>query len=45
MAYITYNKAWEKELDNIVSKKDKVPDININILKLQVHDTYEKTKN
>ena len=45
MAYITYNKAWQKELDNIVSKKYKVQDININQLRLQVHDTYEKTKN
>ena len=31
---------WESEFDNIVSKKDKVKDININQLKLEVHDTY-----
>ena len=39
MAYIPYNKLWESELDNIVSKKDRVQDLNINQLKLQVPDT------
>ena len=42
MAYISYNKLWESEFDNIVSKKDKVQDLNINQLKLEVHDTYKK---
>ena len=42
MAYISYNKLWEKEFDNIVSKRDKLQDMNINQLKLEVHDTYEK---
>ena len=42
MAYISYNKVWKSEFDNIVSKKDKVQDININQLKLEVHDTYKK---
>ena len=42
MAYIAYNKVWESEFDNIVSKRDKVQDLNINQLKLEVHDTFKK---
>ena len=42
MAYISYNKLWESEFDNIVSKTDKLQDLNINNLKLEVHDTYKK---
>ena len=42
MAYISYNKLWESEFDNIVSKRDKLQDLNINQLKLEVHDTYKK---
>ena len=42
MAYISYNKLWESELDGIVSKKDKLQDLNIKQLKLEVHDTYKK---
>ena len=42
MAYISYNKLWESEFDGIVSKRDKLQDLNINILKLKVHDTYKK---
>ena len=42
MAYITYSKPWESEFHNIVSEKDKVQELNINQLKLQVHDTYRK---
>ena len=42
MAYISYNKLWESELGDIVSKRDKLQDLNINQLKLDVHDTYEK---
>ena len=42
MAYISYNKLWESEFDNIVSKRDKLQDLNINNLKLEVHDTYQK---
>ena len=42
MAYISYNKLWESEFDGIVSKKDKLQDLNINNLKLEVHDTYKK---
>ena len=42
MAYISYNKLGESEFDNIVSKRDKVQDVNINQLKLEVHDIYKK---
>ena len=42
MAYISYNKLWESEFDGIVSKRDKLQDLNINKLKIEVHDTYEK---
>ena len=42
MAYISYNKIWEIELDVIVSKRDKLQDLNINNLKLEVYNTYKK---
>ena len=42
MAYISYNKLWESEFDNIISKRDKLQDLNTNHLKLKVHDTYKK---
>ena len=42
MAYISYNKLWESEFDCIVSKRDKLQDLYINQLKLEVHDTYKK---
>ena len=42
MAYISYNELWECEFDGIVSKRDKLQDLNINQLKLEVHDTYKK---
>ena len=42
MAYISFNKNWESEFDGIVSKRDKLQDLNINQLKLEVHDTYKK---
>ena len=42
MAYISYNKLSESEFDGIVSKRDKLQDLNINQLKLEVHDTYKK---
>ena len=42
MAYISYNKLWEREFDGIVSKRDKLQDLNIIQLKLEVHDTYIK---
>ena len=42
MGYTSYNKLREDDFDNIASKGDKLQDMNINQLKLQVHDTYEK---
>ena len=42
MAYIPYNKLWESEFDDIVSKRDKLQDLNINQLKLEVHGTYKR---
>ena len=42
MAYISYNKLWESEFDGIVSKRDKLQDLNINQLKFGVHDAYKK---
>ena len=44
MAYISYNKLWELEFDGIVSKRDKLQDLNINQLKFEVHDNYKKMK-
>ena len=40
MAYISSNKLWESECDNSVSKRDKLQDLYINQLKLEVHHTY-----
>ena len=42
MTYISYNKLWESEFDCIGSKRDKLQDLNINQLKLEVLDTYKK---
>ena len=42
MAYISYNNFWESEFDGIVSKRDKLQDLNISQLKLEVHDNYRK---
>ena len=42
MAYIFYNKLWESEVDNTVPKRDKLQDMNMNQVKLEVHDTYKK---
>ena len=42
MAYISYNKLWESDFDGIFSKRDKLQDLNINNLKLEVLDTYKK---
>ena len=42
MAYTSYNKLWEPEFDGIVSKRDKLQDLDINQLKFEVHDTYKK---
>ena len=35
---------WESEFGYIVSTRDKLQDLNINQLKLEVHDTYKKVK-
>ena len=42
MAYISYNNLWESEFDNVLSKRDKLQDLNINQIKLEVDDTYKK---
>ena len=42
MAHIFYNKLWESEFDGIVSKRDKLQDLNINQIKLEVHDSFKK---
>ena len=42
MAYISYIKLWENEFDKTVSNKDKVQEIKINQVKLEVKDTYKK---
>ena len=42
MAYISYNKLWESEFDGIVSKRDKLQDLNINQIKVEVNGTYKK---
>ena len=42
MAYISYNRLWESEFDNIVSKNDKLQDLNMNQPKIEVHDSYKK---
>ena len=42
MVYISYSKLWESEFDGIVSRRDKLQDLIINNLKLEVYDTYKK---
>ena len=42
MAYISYKKLWESEFVGIVSERDKLQDLNVNQLKLEVHDSYKK---
>ena len=42
MAYNSYNNLCESEFDGIVSKTDKLQDLTINQLKLELHDTYKK---
>ena len=44
MASKSDNKLWESEFDNIVSKRDKLQDLNINHLKLDVHDSFKKKR-
>ena len=42
MAYIPYNKLWESEFDNIISKRTKLQDLNFNQLILEVRDSLKK---
>ena len=42
MVYISCNKIWESQFDNIVSERDKLRDMNINQIKLEVYDTYKE---
>ena len=42
MAHISHKKLWEREFENIVSKRVKLQDLKYNQLKLELHDTYEK---
>ena len=42
MAYIYYNIYGKVNLITSFLKKDKLQDMNINQLKLEVHDTYKK---
>ena len=42
MAYISYKKYWVREFGNNSSKEDKIQDMNIDQLKLERHDTFEK---
>ena len=44
MAFNSYKKLWESEFGNIVSKMDKLQDLEINQIELEVHDTYKKDK-
>ena len=44
MAYVSYNKLWESEIDGIVSRRFKLQDLNISQLELEVQDTYKKMK-
>ena len=41
LAYISNNKLWPNEFDGMVSKREKLQDLNVNQLKLEVHDTYK----
>ena len=38
----SYNNLWDSEFNGIVSKRDKLQDLNSNQLKLEVNDTYKK---
>ena len=40
MAFMSFKKLQESEIDGIVSKRDKLQDLHINQLKLEVYDTY-----
>ena len=40
MAYISYIKLWGSDIDGIVSKSDKLQDLNIS--QFELHDIYKK---
>ena len=42
MVFISYKKLWESEVDGIVSKRDKLQDATISLLKIEVHGSYKK---
>ena len=42
MDYISYNKLWESEFDNMVCKRDKLQDLKLGHLKFEVYDTHKK---
>ena len=42
MAFIGYKGLWESDFDGIVSIRDKLLDLNVNQLKLEVYDTFKK---
>jgi len=44
MAYNSYNKIWESEFDGVVSKRDKLQDLNTNQLKLEYMILIRKMK-
>ena len=41
MPYISYNKLWKSEFDNIVTKKYNKHDLKNNKLKFEIHVTYK----
>ena len=45
MAHMRHYRVWESEFDNTVSTKDKMQDIHLNELKLEVRDNYNKNEN
>ena len=42
MAYMSFDKLWESEFDDIVSKIDKLQDKFTNEMNLEVHNAYKK---
>ena len=44
MEYKNYNNLWKTEFDNIVSPKNKMQDIYLKQLKIEVYDTYKKMR-
>ena len=42
MAQKSCNNVWESEIDNILFKKAKLQDVNVNQIKLEVHESFKK---